>query len=890
MTERWKRLSQALDELFDLEEPARGARLQTIAVAQPDLADELHRLLAVDEQAGLLDDGIVRAAPTMMSQLAQGEDAPPTAAGKCVGHYCLIERIGSGGMGEVWRGERADGEFEQMVAVKLIRPLLDSPQLRERFARERRILARLDHAHVARLLDGGVSEDGTPWYAMEFVRGIDIVRYADEKKLGARERVDLLLQVCDAVAHAQAQLVVHRDLKPSNILVDEKGRARVLDFGIARLIDDAADLRLTGTGARVFSPAYAAPEQIRGEPVGTAADVFALGAVLYELLCGEVPHPQRSAVPERLLATLQQEIAPRPSHVLRAATAGAAAQRTTLHPREMTGDLDTIVATALQPEPARRYAGAAQLADDLRRWLDGRPIAAQADTAGYRMRKFVARHRLAVGSASAVLLALIAGLALALWQASVARDHAARADAEARRANAEAVHAEKEAAEVREQVARVKKVKEFLVSIFLQADPLRRSSKGPLTIDAAFDSAVERAHTELADDPVLQADVFDDFGEIRAGQNRLDEAQALFEQALAVAEKKYGPDHPVVAESLVNLAAVQTYRDRYLDSAPYIERAVAILEKNSGNDPLALANALTGLSALRQQQGRLKESSDAAHRSLDISRANQANPLDLSVSITNVAMLDANLGHTAEAVAGLSEAMAIVERDQGPDSPRLLPNLSQLADLYYTQGKLELEEKATERALAIARKNFPTDHAWTASALTDLGFVKVERGDYDGGLALLRDSVAMLERMNSPRVVVALRRLGVAQHRHGDTPAALVTFTHALDVCRKAGQAEEQHCIVLRANRAQALALTGDGEQGLREAEAAHAALSKLANEGLYSERGQALQARAAALATLKRKDEALAQQDEVVAMLTKAFGADHAETKGAIAARERMR
>jgi serine/threonine protein kinase len=886
MTERWKRLSRALDELFDLEEPERSVRLQFIAAAQPDLADELRRLLAADEQSGLLDGGIVEAAPTMMSQLTQGSGAPQTAVGKRVGAYRLLERIGSGGMGEVWRGERADGEFEQIVAVKLIRPLLDSPQLRERFARERRILARLDHTHVARLLDGGVSDDGTPWYAMEFVRGIDIVRYAQENKLGARERVDLLLQVCDAVAHAQAQLVVHRDLKPSNILVDEQGRVRVLDFGIARLMDDAADLRLTGTGVRVFSPAYAAPEQIRGEPVGTAADVFALGAVLYELLCGEVPHPQRSAMPERLLADLQQETAPRPSQVLRTTAPGV----TTLHPREMTGDLDTIVAAALQPEPARRYAGAAQLADDLRRWLEGRPIAARADTAGYRMRKFVVRHRLAVGSASAVLLALIAGLGLALWQAGVARDHAARADAEARRANAEAAHAQAEAAEVKEQVARVKKVKEFLVSIFLQADPLRRNSKGPLTIDAAFDSAVERAHTELADDPVLQADVFDDFGEIRTGQNRMDEAQALFEQALAVAEKKYGPDHPVVAESLVNLAALQTYRDRYLDSAPYIERAVAILEKNDGGDPMSVANALTGLSALRQQQGRIKEAGEIAHRALDINRAHQTKGLELSTALTNVGMLDANLGHVAEAEANLREAMAIIEADQGADSPRMLPNLSQLADLYYAQGKSDLEEQATQRALAIARKNFPADHAWTASALTDLGFVKVERGDFDAGLAMLRDAVAMHERMHSPRVVVALRRLGVAQHRHGDTKAALTTFTRALDLCRAAGQSEEQHCIVLRANRAQALALTGDGEQGLREAEAAHAALLKLANEGLYSERGQALQARAASLAALKRKDEALAQQDEVIAMLSKAYGPDHAETKGAITARERMR
>jgi len=880
MHERWQRMSALLDELFELDAAAREARLAQIAAEDAALAQELRRALAADEHSGLLDGGIARAANTMVSRLAEGGGDPERApqAGAEVGHYRLVERVGSGGMGDVWRAERSGGDFQQQVAVKLIRPLLDSPALRERFARERRILARLDHPNIARLLDGGVTPDGTPWYAMEFVRGLPIVQYAQEQRLDARARVELVLQVCDAVAHAQSLLVVHRDLKPSNILVDAQGRARVLDFGIARLLDDSGEAALTGTGVRVFSPAYAAPEQIRGDAVGTAADVFALGAVLYELLTGEVPHPRRGSAPERLLAGLADDTAPRPGRTLRERS--QAGQATTVPVRDIPGDLDLIVATALQPEAARRYPGAAHLADDLRRWLDGRPIAAQADTAGYRMRKFVARHRLAVGSASAVLLALIAGLAVALWQANVAREHAARADAEARRATAEATRAETEAAAARAQVARTKKVKEFLVSIFLQADPLRGASDSPPNMAEAFDQAVERARTELADDPVLQADVFDDFGEIRANQGRFDEAQGLFEQALAVAEKEYGPSHPAVAESLINLGVVQDFRDRTLDGEPYIERAVAILEKDHGGDLTALANALGALASIRQMQGRLKEAGDLARRTLEVSRqAHGPDDLTLAVHITNVAIMDSNQERLEEAEAGFAEAMGIVQRVQGPDSPNLIPNLMSLSEIHYARGQPELEHQAHLRALELARKNFKDDHPWVAMGLVEAGYTTGRDEDSAKGEAMIREGVAMYERLGSSRAITGLRRLGLLLHRRGDSAGALQSFERGLAACQAGKQTAEQHCVVTGINRAETLARLGRADEALAAADAGLAALDALSAGGLASERAQAHEARAVALSALGRRDEALASLDAGIALVAAAFGQDHAET-----------
>lgn len=887
---RWQRLSSLLDDLFELDADAREQRLRAIEADDAELARELRQLLDADANSGLLDAGVARAAPTVMTELAEADAAAVRAeSGKRLGHYRLIERVGSGGMGEVWRGERV-GDFEQQVAIKLIRPLLDSPALRERFARERRILARLDHPGIARLLDGGVSDDGTPWYAMEFVRGQPITAHAEARGLDARARVELLLQVCDATAHAHSQLVVHRDLKPSNVLVDAEGRVRVLDFGIARLLDESADAQLTGTGVRVFSPAYAAPEQIRGEAVGTSADVFALGAVLFELLTGRVPHPQRSAAPDKLISQLADEVAPRPSQALRETVGHTGTARTTGSARIVSGDLDTIVATALQPEAARRYAGAAQLADDMRRWLDGRPIAAQPDTAGYRMRKFVARHRIAVGSASAVLLALIGGLGLALWQANVARQHAARADAEAARANLEAQRAEDEAEAQKAQVARTRKVKEFLVSIFLQADPMRASADGPPDIAEAFDRAVERARSELADDPVLQADVFDDFGEIRAGQGRFDDAQALFEQALAVAEMEYGPAHPVVAESLVNLGVLQDYRDRTMDGAPYIERAVAILEQDDGGDPLAYANAVSALSGLRQMQGRLKEAADLSRQALAISRRyRDPNDLQLAVHITNVAILDANEDRLAEAETGFEEAMRIVARAQGEDSPHLIPALMSVSEVHYARGEPDKEHAAHQRALRIAEKHFDGDHPWKAQGMVEAGYTTARDEDSVRGEAMMRDGIAMFERLRSPRVITGLRRLGLAQHRRGDSAGALASFERGLATCQSSGQAEEQHCIVLGINRAEALARLGRAEEALIAAEAGAAALQKLSPTGLASERSQAAEAAAIALTTLGRKDEALARLDEALQWLVEAFGEEHGETRSTRALRAEL-
>ena len=878
----WTRVSALLDELFDLDAAACAARLAQIAGDDPALAARLQKMLDADAVSGLLDEGIARVAPTVMERLSDAETdtshvgSSAALAGRQLGHYRLVERIGAGGMGEVWRGERVD-DFEQAVAIKLIRPLMDSPALRERFSRERRILARLDHPNIARLLDGGVAEDGTPWYAMEFVRGEDIVSHAQQHELDARARVELLLQVCDATAQAQSLLIVHRDLKPSNLLVDGAGRVRVLDFGIARLLDDSLESRLTGTGIRVYSPAYAAPEQIRGDAVGTAADVFALGAVLFELLTGAPPHPQRSAAPERLLAGLEHETAPRPSQSLRERSRETGELRASQFARELDSDLDLIVATALHPDPARRYAGAAQLADDLRRWLDGRPIAARADTAGYRMRRFVTRHRLAVGSASAVLLALVAGLGMALWQGSVAREQAARADAEAQRAEAEA-------AQARGQAERTRKVKEFLVSIFVPVDPLQRGEDAPQTLEQAFDAALARARDELSDDPILQADVLDDFGEILANRGNLDDAAALFEQAIHVAESAYGPTHPVLAESLINRAMVAYMGGHAKAALPDIERAVSILEADDGGDPLALPVALNGLAVLRNAIGDANGAREASRRVLTAFRERAPGHPRMIQALSNEAFTALAQGERDHAESLLEEAEALVLQHFGEASPTLWPILDNRANIAYQRGDIAAQEALTRRALKLAETNFPGDHKWVAQSMADLGKQQARSGNLDEAEATLRAALAMMQRLADPGdQPIAGDGLAQVQAKRGDLEAAMTTLDKALGGCIETQSENAADCLLIRGHRAAMLAVAGRAAEGLTEADAALGALGEDAR--LFEQRSEIHLARATALAKLGRRDEALAAQNQAIALLRDGFGPEHPLTRQAQAA-----
>jgi hypothetical protein len=419
---QWEAVSPLLDELLELDSGQQAERLETLRSSDPQLADMLARLLAhqteVDRKGFLNGTVGVRGLE---------RDDSDELAGHVIGNYTLERPLGQGGMGSVWLARRNDGRYEGKAALKLLNLALVSRGGAQRFQREGSILARLTHPNIARLIDAGVA-NGQPYLVLEYVEGESIDRWCDEHALGVDARIRLFVDVLAAVAHAHNNLTLHRDLKPSNILVDRDGGVKLLDFGIAKLIEDrerpAAATELTQLAGRAFTPEYAAPEQVQGGDVTTATDVYSLGVLLYVLLTGQHPTATANTAPvDQMRSVLETEPA-RLSDVALRTSADAAGARATTPPRlgrDLRGDLDNIVAKALKKAPAERYQSAAAFADDLRRYLNDQPVQARPDTVVYRVGRFVRRYRLAVAAASATLLALTTGVIGTTWQAIEAR-------------------------------------------------------------------------------------------------------------------------------------------------------------------------------------------------------------------------------------------------------------------------------------------------------------------------------------------------------------------------------------------------------------------------------------------------------------------------------------
>ena len=431
--ERWQQVKALFEQALERPPDERAAFLDQACHGDEALRREVRSLLSSHDD-GFLDEPLSLDAPS-------GDDGA-AHTGQRIGAYRLVREIGHGGMGAVYLAERADGQFHQQVAVKFVRHGVDSDTLRRRFRAERQILARLEHPHIARLIDGGVSEDGLPYLAMEYVEGTRIDHYCDAHHLSTNERLRLFLAVCEAVHYAHQNLIVHRDLKPSNILVTEGGTVKLLDFGIAKLLDDNAAAtpldEVPRTGMRVMTPEYASPEQIRGEPVTTAFDVYALGIILYELLAGQRPYRLSGLSPGEMERIVCEKAPARPSTAVtreaqtdatRAATPEEISRMRSTQPdklrRRLAGDLDTIVMMALHKDPSRRYRSVGQLSEDLRRHLDGLPVTARPDSFAYRISKFIRRHWM--GVAAAVFISLLGGIATTAWQARVAEQQRRKA-------------------------------------------------------------------------------------------------------------------------------------------------------------------------------------------------------------------------------------------------------------------------------------------------------------------------------------------------------------------------------------------------------------------------------------------------------------------------------
>ncbi len=760
----WPAIERTLDEALDQPAAERLAWLERQTTLSPPVLQAVRDLLA--RHAGVETGDFMGTLPPLKAARPAAADGP--APGDSVGPWVLLRELGRGGMGSVWLAERADGALKRRVALKL--PHLSWVRgLAERMARERDILATLEHPHIARLYDAGVDTLGRPWLALEYVPGQPIDVHCRAAALPVAARVQLLLQACSAVAYAHGRLVIHRDLKPGNILVGEDGGVRLLDFGIAKLLDDgsAGETALTRAAGRALTLDYASPEQVRGEPLTTASDVYSLGVVAYELLTGARPYRlKRGSAAELEQAIEQAEIEP-------ASRAAADPQA-----REaLRGELDAVLHKALQKEPAQRYAGVDAFAEDLQAALEGRAVRARPDTALQRLARALRRHRLAVlaglaiaagfalaigvGATTLVITALSAGLGVAWWQATQARQGRREAEAATARATAAAEAATREA-------MRAGAIGEFMVRVFSsttdkQADPeaaRRRTAAELLTQGVAEIETLRHAH------PQAHAQLLRTFGELHLELQLHDTARGLFERALEGARGAFGEDHVETQLARIRLAGFLIGTARGAEGRALVEQAVETLRRTAPRTE-AMAEALSELCSQLQQRDPPRAIA-AGREAVALMDQLTHGRRGYREVLARQRLCRAHRYDDDVEAAGrlLDEVAASYEALFGPDSMPVAEALRERAHLHYVAGDYEQAMAGWHEVVARFETRSEASMDSRCETQRALAVTHLALGDPATSMACLEGLLALLDSGAAPRLGQGQRWITRAEQAH----------------------------------------------------------------------------------------------------------------------------
>jgi eukaryotic-like serine/threonine-protein kinase len=785
------RLSPAeiLADALELAPQERNAFLETRCAGDAALLAEVRSLLDAYSRAhGLLpSDWLRRAAPDIAGTHEElSRISPEKDLGRQIGAYRLQRLLGAGGMGAVYLADRSDSEFVKQVAIKLVRPGMWTEEVLQRFWTERQVLANLEHQNIARLLDGGATDDGLPYLVMEYVDGAPIDVYADEQRLSVAERLRLFVQVCDAVAFAHRNLIVHRDLKPGNVLVDRRGIPKLLDFGIAKILDPggSAEVGLTRTGMRPLTPEYASPEQVRGEPVTTAADVYSLGILLYELLTGRRPYEINSRSSTDLEKAICETEPAAPSTIVthggakteqrgenRDAESLARARGT--EPgrlrRQLEGDLDNIVLMALRKEPERRYPSVERLADDIHRHLDGLPVAAQKDTWRYRSAKFARRNKLAVGAASSIFaLITVFAVAMTLQAGRLARERdRARRETESSR-----------------------RVAQFLTDLFTVSKP-EESRGNTVTARELLEAGTQKIQEGLEDDPAVRAELLRTMGNTYQSLGLYAPACSLLVEATEMETALYGPDdNEHLATALADLAIVYRNLGRLDEARALYERVLGIRTAALPPDHVDMAvlhnNYGTALFDAGDYSGARKEFEQAIaiwDKALGPDNLESPSPLR---SLAHVALQDSDFDG-AEKYA--KRSLEVNESQLGADHPEAIRSLIALGIVYGTMSNNEATARIMEKALPLAERVFGPDHEQTALVINTLAAAYDGLGDKERARDLFMRALVLRRAILGPRhssVANTVYRLAAIEAGLGETDSARVHFREATSILEEA--------------------------------------------------------------------------------------------------------
>ncbi len=798
MDARWQRVEQIFDAAAELPEPERAALLDRTCAGDADLRREVESLLAHD----LADDHFIEAAvaavtpETLMmadtsAQTAMSDDAPFPG---WIGPYRIVREIGSGGMGVVYEAIRED-EFKKRVALKIIKRGMDTVSIVRRFHRERQILAALAHPNITALLDGGTIADGRPFFVMEFVEGEPIAEYCDRRKLTIRQRLEMFRVICTAVQYAHQNLVVHRDLKPSNILVTSDGLPKLLDFGIAKILNTGATPGTTGLTVapmRIMTPEYASPEQVRAEPITTSTDVYSLGVLLYELLTGHHPHRFKTLTPQELERVICEQPPERPSVVVTRADqeTGERAGQKVLTPqtvsatregapgqlrKRLKGDLDNILLKALQKEPDRRYASVEQFSEDIRRHLTGLPVLARNDTMAYRTGKFVSRHKVGVFAVAAVAFTLVAGVIVSSWEAM-----------RARRAEQTAVT----------ESATARAVNDFLQNDLLaQASAYQQSKPNTkpnpdLKVRTALDRAAVRIEGKFGGQPLVEASIRETIGSTYLELGLYPAAQRQVERAFELRRRLLGDQHPDTLTSMSDLVRIERVQGNYPRAAQLAAKVLEGRRHLLGEEHPDTLKSMGALATIYYFESKYSQAESLEAKMLKAGRRiwGEDHPNTVGV-MTDLAATYKREGKYAQAEPLFIRGLELRGRISGQEHPETLAVMNNLAGLYYEEGKYAQAEPLWTSALEIRRRIFGEEHPDTLQSRNNMALLYVAEGKYDQAQQLYQRTLEIRRRLSGTghvSTLILMNNLADLYDLEGKYPLAEALFNEALKTGRLA--------------------------------------------------------------------------------------------------------
>jgi serine/threonine-protein kinase len=754
---KWQKIQELFDAAADLPKSEQLPYLKK-SCGDGELFREVAALLEQDaSSSSLLDRNLADIAYESVS-----DESNEALLNREFGPYRILKVLGEGGMGTVYLAERQDLGSE--VAIKVLRDAWLSPARRERFSLEQRTLAQLNHPSIARLYDADTTHDGTPFFVMEFVEGMPLAEYCEAHNASLAERLELFRGVGEAVVYAHQHAVIHRDLKPSNILVSPDRAVHLLDFGIAKQLEELGDSAAqTMTGLRLLTPAYASPEQIRGESLGVQTDVYSLGVILYELLAGKLPFDLANRTPAEAERLLTQTEPARPSFVARS---GPHSASNIAHlpgtSKADWADLDVICMTALHKDRQRRYASVEALLRDVDHFLKQEPLEARPDTTGYRIRKFVARNTRAVAASAAVAVTIGALVVFFTVRLAYARN-AALAEA-----------------------ARTQRVQNFMVNLFRGGDE-QAGPSDDLRVVTLLDRGVQEAQS-LGTDPEVQAELYEALGVIYQKLGKFDRSNELLANSLDERRRIYGSDHRFVAESLIATALLRSNQAKFDEAEELAHEGLAMSKRHLPPAHPEVARATFALGKVLEDRGQYEASIPVLEEAIRLQSAPGGVSADLAASLSELANSHFYAGHYDLSQSLNEQALAINRKLHGERHPLIADTLINLGAIQFQKGNYAECEKYNREALDVTKAWYGNFHPETADAMTILGQSLTYQKRYDEAAELLKQSLAILEKVygpEHPRVAFALNELGNGAVRQGKLDDAEADFFRAQNIYRK---------------------------------------------------------------------------------------------------------